>query len=80
MEDDKRVPVFLPATSRRNCARRVNDEGLAAMSSRARKPKVKWTEQMNKDVLECKNKAQELVLQRILLATRMEGKEDILTL
>ena len=34
---------------------------LAAMSSQARKPKVKWTEQMNKDVLECKKKAQELV-------------------
>ena len=51
-----------------------------AMSSQARKPKVKWTEQMNKDVLECKKKAQELVSQRILLATRMEGKEDILTL
>ena len=34
---------------------------LAAMSSKARKPKVKWTEQMNKDVLECKKKAQELV-------------------
>ena len=50
------------------------------MSSQARKPKVKWTEQMNKDVLECKKKAQELVSQRILLATRMEGKEDILTL
>ena len=32
-----------------------------AMSSQARKPKVKWTEQMNKDVLECKKKAQELV-------------------
>ena len=31
------------------------------MSSQARKPKVKWTEQMNKDVLECKKKAQELV-------------------
>ena len=31
------------------------------MSSRARKPKVKWTEQMNKDVLEYKKKAQELV-------------------
>ena len=51
-----------------------------AMSSQARKPKVKWTEQMNKDVLECKKKAQELVSQRILLGTRMEGKEDILTL
>ena len=34
---------------------------LAAMSIQARKPKVKWTEQMNKDVLECKKKAQELV-------------------
>ena len=34
---------------------------LAAMSSKARKPKVKWTEQMNKDVLECKKKGQELV-------------------
>ena len=34
---------------------------LAAMSSQARKPKVKWTEPMNKDVLECKTKAQELV-------------------
>ena len=34
---------------------------LAAMSSQARKPKVKWTEQMNKDVLECKKNAQELV-------------------
>ena len=31
------------------------------MSSQARKPKVKWTEQINKDVLECKKKAQELV-------------------
>ena len=31
------------------------------MSSQVRKPKVKWTEQMNKDVLECKKKAQELV-------------------
>ena len=31
------------------------------MSSQAKKPKVKWTEQMNKDVLECKKKAQELV-------------------
>ena len=31
------------------------------MSIQARKPKVKWTEQMNKDVLECKKKAQELV-------------------
>ena len=31
------------------------------MSSQARKPKVKWTEQMNKDVLECKKKAQELI-------------------
>ena len=34
---------------------------LAAMSIQARKPKGKWTEQMNKDVLECKKKAQELV-------------------
>jgi len=33
-----------------------------ATSSQARKPKVKWTEQMNKDVLECKKKAQELVV------------------
>ena len=31
------------------------------MSSQARKAKVKWTEKMNKDVLECKKKAQELV-------------------
>ena len=34
---------------------------LGAMSSQARNPKVKWTEQMNKDVLECKKNAQELV-------------------
>ena len=26
-----------------------------------RKSKVKWTDQMNKDVLECKRKAQELI-------------------
>ena len=31
------------------------------MSSQTRKAKVKWTEQMNKDVLECKKKVQELV-------------------
>ena len=31
------------------------------MSSQARKPKVKWTEQMKKDVLECKKKAHELL-------------------
>ena len=31
------------------------------MSSQARKLKVKWTEQMNKDILECKKKAQELI-------------------
>ena len=31
------------------------------MSSQARKPTVKWTEQMNKDVLECNKKVQELV-------------------
>ena len=29
--------------------------------SRSRKPKVKWTNQMNNDVLECKRRAQELV-------------------
>ena len=29
------------------------------MSSQARKPKVKWTERMNKDVLECKIRAKE---------------------
>ena len=34
---------------------------LAVMSSQARKPKMKWTEQMNKDVLECKRRAKELV-------------------
>ena len=34
--------------------------GVRAMSSQARKPKVKWKEQINKDVLECKKKAQEL--------------------
>ena len=34
----------------------------AAVSfSRSRKPKVKWTNQMNNDVLECKIRAQELV-------------------
>ena len=34
----------------------------AAVSfSRSRKPKVKWTNQMNNDVLECKRRAQELV-------------------
>ena len=32
-----------------------------AFTSQARKLKVKWTEQMNKDVLECKKKAQELI-------------------
>ena len=31
------------------------------MSNQARKSKVKWTQQMNKDVLECKKKGQELV-------------------
>ena len=35
---------------------------VAAVSfSRSRKPKVKWTNQMNNDVLECKRRAQELV-------------------
>lgn len=34
---------------------------MNAMSSQARKRKVKWTEQMNKDILECKKKAQELI-------------------
>ena len=29
--------------------------------SRSRKPKMKWTNQMNNDVLECKRRAQELV-------------------
>ena len=34
----------------------------AAVSfSRSRKPTVKWTNQMNNDVLECKRRAQELV-------------------
>ena len=34
----------------------------AAVSfSRSRKPKVKWTNQMSNDVLECKRRAQELV-------------------
>ena len=34
----------------------------AAVSfSRSRKPKVKWTNQMNNDVLECKRRVQELV-------------------
>ena len=31
------------------------------MSNQARKSKVKWTQQMNKDVLECRKKGQELV-------------------
>ena len=31
------------------------------MSRQARKLKVKWTEQMNKDILERKKKAQELI-------------------
>ena len=31
------------------------------MSSQARKLKVKWTEQMNKDILECMKKGQELI-------------------
>ena len=31
-----------------------------AMSSQARKSKVKWTERMNNDTLECKRKAKEL--------------------
>ena len=31
------------------------------MSSQARKLKVKWTEQMNKDILECKKKGQEVI-------------------
>ena len=44
------------------------------MSSQARKAKVKWTEQMNKDVLECKKKAQELVSSEILFATKMGYK------
>lgn len=39
----------------------LNAAGEEIMSSQARKPKVKWTEQMNKDVLEWKRKAQELV-------------------
>ena len=30
------------------------------MSSQARKPKVKWTERMNNDILECKRQAKEL--------------------
>ena len=34
---------------------------LVTMSSQAGKPKVKWTERMNNDVLECKRKAKELV-------------------
>ena len=38
-----------------------NKRGLNAMSSQARKLKVKWTEQMNKDILERKKKAQELI-------------------
>ena len=32
-----------------------------AFTSQARKLKVKWTEQMNNDILECKKKAQELI-------------------
>ena len=31
------------------------------MASQARKSKVKWTERMNNDILECKRKAKELV-------------------
>ena len=49
------------------------------MSSQARKAKVKWTEQMNKDVLECKKKAQELVSSENPLCNE-NRKEDILTL
>ena len=32
-----------------------------AFTSQARKLNVKWTEQMNNDILECKKKAQELI-------------------
>ena len=52
----------------------------AAMSSQARKPKVKWTEQMNKDVLDCKKKAQEIVSSENPPCNENEGKEDILIL
>ena len=36
-------------------------DAISAFTSQARKLKVKWTEQMNRDVLECKKKAQELI-------------------
>ena len=32
------------------------------MASRGSRPKVKWTEQMNRDLLECKKKAKELLV------------------
>ena len=39
---------------------RENTAKVSAAYTMSRKPKVKWTEQMNRDVLECKRQAQAL--------------------